>query len=1001
MSADIGIGSATALGTRNVTVTNPDGQSDTLSGALAIISPYFEEIGVTAGVDDDARTMGVAWADYDGDDDQDIFAANQDDPSRLYRNGGGLSFTDVAAAAGVAQEAGAPAIAWADYDNDGDLDAFLVGDHTADDHYLYQNNGDGTFTDVKATMGLAFSGDPEGAAWADYDRDGDVDLFVGIVDQSSALFRNDGSTFTEVAAIAGVTASISGGSGAAWGDYDGDGWPDLFVVTPGYVLYHNEGDGTFTEVSGAAGLNGYANGAPAWGDYDNDGDLDLFVTTYDQYEPNGLYRNNGSGTFTHVSAVAGVNRFGYARGAAWADYDNDGWLDVFVSDQRGPDKLYHNEGNGTFSDGNLAARLDGGWQSSGAAWGDYDGDGYLDLYVGREWEPNLFYHNMLAGRGGHWLHVKLVGTLSNVSGISARVRVVGGSLSQIREVSGGSGFYSQDSLPVEFGLGGYTGTVGVEVTWPSGVVDTLPGVTTDQVITIVESTGRLHDLAMVNVAPDGEWPIDIPFQPVATLRNLGYQAESGVPVACEIEHGGSQVYTHTLASGSIPPAAWTTLLYPSFTPHATGLYTLTCQSYLTGDEEPLNDWMTRTITVTQQIADVWTKDNPGDDGDTPSGYENWYMSPDLWVRHQPDGGLVHQDPVAGITNTVYVRLRNRGNAPVYTGTVSVYWIEPSLGVRCGDWALIGVIPFANLMPGEQRIVSAPWIPTRTGHTCLQDVVDSPQDPYDRGLECAPQWVPWDNNVEWRNVNVYSSPRTGLFGALRTLDVKEAEVQLVNIYDRAYDVDVIVERMTFPTTGTITIKLPGYLFDRWLSHGKRWGEGIEVLTATKEIRVTGAVSATIGAVPMAAQEEAAVGLHFEGPAGLAFEMAIRERIDGITTGGVAYQWIIPDTTPPSVESVSPSSGATEVAVDTPIVIAFDEEIGPLSLKLTLDPALGITTTWNEAGTVVTATHAGLAMGTAYTVTVTANDAAGNSMAAPTSWTFATEKYRIYLPPILRQ
>jgi len=261
-----------------------------------------------------------------------------------------------------------------------------------------------------------------------------------------------------------------------------------------------------------------------------------------------------------------------------------------------------------------------------------------------------------------------------------------------------------------------------------------------------------------------------------------------------------------------------------------------------------------------------------------------------------------------------------------------------------------------------------------------------QDPYDRGLECAPQWVPWDNNVEWHNVNILFNPTLGLLG---TLDVKEAEVQLVNVYDRPQDVDVIIERMTFPTTGTITVQLPGGLFDRWLAYGAGWGEGIELLTATKEIRVTGTVSATIGAVPMLADEEATVGLRFDGPAGLAFEMAIRERIDGITTGGVGYQWIIPDTTPPEVDSHSPSDGATGVALSAPIVITFTEQIGPLSFGLTRTPDPGgWGTTWNQAGTVVTATHADFAEGTTYSATVTARDAAGNVLTPAVGWSFNT-------------
>ncbi|MEA3396262.1 MAG: Ig-like domain-containing protein, partial [Chloroflexota bacterium] len=506
-----------------------------------------------------------------------------------------------------------------------------------------------------------------------------------------------------------------------------------------------------------------------------------------------------------------------------------------------------------------------------------------------------------------------------------------------------------------------------------------------------------HDVAIVNVLPSGGVAVNIAFPIRATLYNVGNLAENNVPVICDIEHDGATVYTQTTNSNKIQPLTWQLLEFPTYTPADQGTYTLTCQSKLTGDGRSANNVYSRTLSALPEIADVWTKDNPDDNGDVPSGLDNWYESPDIWVRHKADGGLIHQAPIAGVINTVYLRLRNRGTVPI-SGTVDVYWIEPSLGVRCGDWAFIDTIAFSNLLPGEVRIVSTPWIPTRTGHTCLQDVVDSPQDPYNRGLECAPQWVPWDNNVEWRNVDIIENPAGGLLGPL---DVQQTEVQLVNVYNLPRDVDVIVERMTFPTTGTITVQLPSDLFDRWLAYGEHWDAGIEVLTATKVINITGTVSATIGAIPMDAAEKAQVELIFDGPAGLEFEMTIRERIDGLTVGGTTYQWVIPDTTPPNVVDTFPSNGATDVGLDEPIVITFDEEIGPLNLDLALSPDPGgWRMVWNEAGTVVTATHAGFARGTVYTATVTANDAAANPMVTPLTWPFATERYRIYLPLVIR-
>jgi hypothetical protein len=289
------------------------------------------------------------------------------------------------------------------------------------------------------------------------------------------------------------------------------------------------------------------------------------------------------------------------------------------------------------------------------------------------------------------------------------------------------------------------------------------------------------------------------------------------------------------------------------------------------------------------------------------------------------------------------------------------------------------------------------VPTRSGHTCLQSILDSPQDPYDRALACTPQWVPWDNNLGWRNVNIYEAGGNPRAAAL------ESQVQLVNVYNTPAEVDLVVERLTFPVGYTITVNLGQELFDAWLASTNGWGEGIEVLTGSREILVTGAVSATVGAIPMGAGEQSAVYLAFDGPAGLEFEIAFRERIDGLTVGGVAYQWLLPDTTPPQVIDHSPAGGATEVPVDAPLVVTFDEPVGPLSLDLVVTPDPGgWTFYWRDDDAVVTATHAGLAYGTAYDVSVMASDAWANEMAAPTLWSFRTEEgtHQFYLPLVVR-
>ncbi len=506
-----------------------------------------------------------------------------------------------------------------------------------------------------------------------------------------------------------------------------------------------------------------------------------------------------------------------------------------------------------------------------------------------------------------------------------------------------------------------------------------------------------HDLAVIALQPLADIAINVPTPIRATIFNAGLNPEGAAPVTCEISQGGTQLYQQSLNTGALSPLAWQVLDFPAFTPTALGDYDFACTSNLAGDGNPANDTYSRTLTVVWAIAAVWTKDNLNDTGDEPSDLNSWYESPDLWVRNDDDGGLIHQDPIMGVTNTVYIRLRNRGTVPI-SGTVDAYWIEPSVGVRCGDWAYIDTVEFSDLLPGETRIVSVPWIPTRTGHTCLQDVIDSPLDPYNRALECSPLWVPWDNNVEWHNVNIIANPESSAHGVA---DVLNAQARLANVYNLPKDVDLIIERRTFPATGEIILQLPAELFDRWQASAGSWSEGIEVLAATKEIKVTGAVSATIGGIPLEAAEEADLGLALTGQAGLDFEMAIREVIDQITVGGVAYQWRIPDTTPPTVVSTTPADEAAEVSRFDPLVIVFDEPVSPLNFvfNATPDPG-GWVFYWNEDSTVVTAAHRPFAPATDYNFSVDTTDASLNAMVEPYEWAITSEEAFLYLPIFIR-
>jgi hypothetical protein len=417
---------------------------------------------------------------------------------------------------------------------------------------------------------------------------------------------------------------------------------------------------------------------------------------------------------------------------------------------------------------------------------------------------------------------------------------------------------------------------------------------------------------------------------------------------------------------------------------------------------PENDVYSGTVTAVWCPPDVWTRDNVEDDGDVPSDHP-WWVSPDIWVRHQPDGGLVHQNPIAFQENTVYVRLRNRGCSAA-SGLVQVYWDRSRIGWPCKvSEANVGTISFDDLAPGEVLIVSLPWVPGEVGHHGLHTVIEAEGDPADWSAPCSPHRPRWDNNVSWHNVIVYAHFHPA-GGARQALAGEGVEVDVVNTYDWPKDVDLTVERGTFPTAGTIRLRLDEELFDRWWSYEGRWSEGIEVEEATKEITVSGEVSGTVGGLPMEAEEEVTATLGFDAPYEDAFEVLLHEGIDGLTVGGLALRWVMTDVVAPQVETTSPSNGAVDVMPDAEIVITFSEPIGPLTLELGLTPELdgdGWTVAWNEAGTVVTATHGGLTLGETYIATVMAKDGSANPMDEPYTWSFTVrDRWPIYLPVVTR-
>jgi hypothetical protein len=436
---------------------------------------------------DTGTGFGVAWGDYDKDGDHDLFLTNGSGSNKLFRNHGVLGFADSTTSLVACPEGGDMGVVWIDYDDDSHLDLYRTNAVRA--NCLLRNLG-GVFTPV-AAGDAADPGQAQSSAWADYDLDGDLDAFVTFWNQPNKLFRNDGGGVF-VDATPPVLADTGKGTGAAWADFDRDGDSDLYAgIRLGGRLYRNEGGGSFTDVTTPA-LDKVGVTGVTWGDYDNDGDLDLYLCR--DLVSNYLLRNDSTPdtvVFTFIYATA-LNNGGNGQGCSFLDYDNDMDMDLFVANA-GVDNstgdsnaLIRNDRFDFFTDvsaGPVAAVTN----SRGIALADYDGDGFVDVYVANWLEPNQLLQNTMASNGNHWLQVDLIGNGdSNFYGVGARVRVMAGGRQQVQEISAGSGLYSMNALTASFGLGTNT-TADVRVWWPSGVVSDSTGITADQRITIYET----------------------------------------------------------------------------------------------------------------------------------------------------------------------------------------------------------------------------------------------------------------------------------------------------------------------------------------------------------------------------------------------------------------------------------------------------------------------------------------------------------------------------------
>lgn len=460
----------------------------------------FEETEITGLTTEAGDNWSTSWGDYNNDGFDDLFITdyNSAKSNSLFVNNGDRTFTKITSGNIVTDLASSLASSWADYDNDGDLDIF-VANNIGSKNFLYTNNGDGTFTKVTEGHIVNYDGYCHGATWADYNSDGYLDLFVSdfMPTRVNLLYKNLGNgTFQLV--TSGDIVSVSGHSiGSSWADVDGDGDPDLFVPNAGetnYFFRNNNGELELEVSSLLSQSTDYSTGG-SWGDYDNDSDLDLFVANASNVS-NQLFINDGLGDFINSSTIIGDEK-GNTHGSTWTDFDNDGDLDLFsTNDGFETNQFYTNNGNGTFSvsENDLNKSLN---NSFATAVSDIENDGDLDLFiVNHSGGDNVLFINT-KGSCQQSFCMKLVGISSNFNAIGAKVyataTIYGNSVTQYREVSTqtGGGAGSQNTVKVHFGLGDATQIDQLIIKWPSGIIQQLSNQLAGDCITIYEEGGSL------------------------------------------------------------------------------------------------------------------------------------------------------------------------------------------------------------------------------------------------------------------------------------------------------------------------------------------------------------------------------------------------------------------------------------------------------------------------------------------------------------------------------
>lgn len=484
-----------------MTVRSPGRRSARVS-LLLLMLPFMAPAAATAQTftrittgpvaTDVRRSGGCAWVDMNGDGHLDLFTGNGNtvpQNNSLYLSDRMGGFTAVTEGPVVNDGGSSIGGTWGDYDNDGDPDLFVTN-RTPSINFLYRNVGGGVLERVMTGPAATDVDDSNASHWVDIDRDGDLDLFVLNFNSINFLYINDGNggLSRRTTGVEAATSTLS--IACAWGDYNNDGAPDLFVANGGNQnndLYTNDGTGSFTRTSFTDGRSSLG---CSWGDFDNDGDLDLFVANY-LNQSNVLMRNEGAPAYT-LTTVAGnvvTTGGGLSVGSAWGDIDLDGDLDLYVGNDGQPNFLYRNDGGGVFvqiTDSGLTATAE---STFGVTLVDFDNDGDLDaMDANRTDSVNALFRN--EGTGHHWLRIGFRGTTSNRSGIGVRVTasalIDGVRVRQMREIVAQDGYNSQAGLIATFGFGMTTIVDTLIVRWPSGHTEEYRALPVDRILTVTE-----------------------------------------------------------------------------------------------------------------------------------------------------------------------------------------------------------------------------------------------------------------------------------------------------------------------------------------------------------------------------------------------------------------------------------------------------------------------------------------------------------------------------------